>query len=72
MNKLEEIILDEDFKVSSKRIIGIIGFILLAFGFVLNLFIEVPIKEYIWNGMIWIVSSVFGFSAVQSFMKNKK
>lgn len=72
MNQLREIILDEDFKVSSKRIIGIVGFILLAFGFILNLFVEVPIKEYIWDGMVWIVSSVFGFSAVQSFMKKKK
>lgn len=72
MNQLREIILDEDFKVSSKRIIGILGFILLAFGFILNLFVKVQIKEYIWNGMIWIVSSVFGFSAVQSFMKKKK
>lgn len=72
MNKIKEIFLDEDFKTSSKRIIGSVGFILIAFTFTYNIFVEIPMEEFVWNGMIMLVASVFGFSALQSGLKKRK
>ena len=70
-NVFKEIFLDEDFKTSSKRIIGIVGFILIAFTFGYNIFYQIPMEYFVWNGMIALVASVFGFSALQSGLKKR-
>lgn len=64
--------LDDD--VSSKRVVALVGFFLLCVGFVMSLFIEVKIKEFIWDGMLWIVLGGLGLTVVEKFsnVKGKK
>jgi len=60
---------DTDGNVSSKRVITIIAFILMATGFIVNVFMDVPIKEFIWDGMLYLVAAGLGFSTIEHFSK---
>ena len=52
---------------SSKRVISMLGFILLALAFVLNLFRGLKVEEYMWDGMITLVIFGLGFVASEKF-----
>ena len=60
---------DTNGNVSSKRVITIIAFILMATGFIVNVFMDVPIKEFIWDGMLYLVAAGLGFSTIEHFSK---
>ena len=60
---------DTDGNVSSKRVITIIAFILMATGFIVNVFMDIPIKEFIWDGMLYLVAAGLGFSTIEHFSK---
>jgi len=52
---------------SSKRAISIIAFLLLAIAFMVNLFTEKSVNEYMWDGMITLVIFGIGFVASEKF-----
>jgi len=52
---------------SSKRVISILGFLLLAIAFLLNLFEGLKVEEYMWDGMITLVIFGLGFVASEKF-----
>lgn len=60
---------DTDGNVSSKRVITIIAFILMSTGFIVNVFMDIPIKEFIWDGMLYLVAAGLGFSTIEHFSK---
>ena len=60
---------DTDGNVSSKRVITIISFILMSVGFIVNVFMDIPIKEFIWDGMLYLVAAGLGFSTIEHFSK---
>ena len=68
-NFLNQMLKDTDGNVSSKRVITIIAFILMATGFIVNVFMDVPIKEFIWDGMLYLVAAGLGFSTIEHFSK---
>jgi len=55
--------------VSSKRVITFVAFVLMALGFIVNVFMEIPIKEFIWDGMLYLVTAGLGFSTLEHFSK---
>lgn len=54
---------------SSKRIITIIAFLLMATGFISNLFFNLVIDEFIYDSMKWIVIGGLGFTASEQFAR---
>jgi UPF0716 family protein affecting phage T7 exclusion len=58
-------------KVSSKRIITIAAFILMAIGFLSNLYFKFTIDPVIYEAIQWIVISGLGFTASEQFSKFK-
>ena len=54
-------------KVSSKRVITLIAFLLMATGFISNLFWKLKIEEFIFDSMKWAVIGGLGFTASERF-----
>ena len=57
-------------KISSKRLITICSFGLIAMGFIANLFWDFTIDENIFNSLQWIVMAGLGFTAAEGFSPN--
>lgn len=56
-----------DGKVSSKRFITLLAFVMMAIGFLANLFWDCTIDTEIYDSMKWIVVSGLGFTATEQF-----
>jgi hypothetical protein len=56
-------------KISSKRFITILSFIMMVVGFVANMFFQLKIEQYIYESMSWIVLGGLGFTASEQFAK---
>lgn len=63
---------DTDKRISSKRVITFTGFVLCSIAFLCNIFLEIPLKEYVWEGMLYLVGAGLGFSTVEHFAKRKE
>ena len=64
---IEQIFKDSKGKASSKRVITFIVFFLVCIAFILNLFLSIPMEEFIFNGMVMIVGGGLGFNVVEHF-----
>lgn len=56
---------------SSKRFITFLAFILMATGFIGNMFFGLKIEEFIYSSMQWIVIGGLGFTASELFAHKK-
>lgn len=56
---------------SSKRVITMISFILISIAFVSNIFFDIPLKEYVWTGMVLFTGSGLGFTTLDHFKLKK-
>jgi len=63
--------LSSDGKISSKRVVTLFAFILMAIGFLANLFWGFKIEENIYTSMEYIVMAGLGFTASEQFSKRK-
>jgi len=61
-----------DGRVSSKRVITFAAFILCAIAFLCNIFLDIPLKEFVWEGMLYLVGAGLGFSTLEHFAKGKE
>jgi hypothetical protein len=68
-NFINQMLNDTKGNVSSKRVITFVAFVLMALGFIVNVFMEIPIKEFIWDGMLYLVTAGLGFSTLEHFSK---
>lgn len=68
-DNLSEMIKDSDSKISSKRAIGIIAFILVITTWVANLFFDYIIQPDIFDGLIYIVAIALTTSVAEKFTK---
>lgn len=68
---IEKLLSSEPDSLSSKRFIALIGFFMVCFAFVTSMFMDVKIKEFIWDGMIWIILSGLGLSVVDKITQKK-
>lgn len=64
-------ILNSDDKLSSKRLITMLAFLLMAIGFIANLFWDFTIDTAIYDSMTWIVIGGLGFTASEHFARKK-
>jgi hypothetical protein len=66
---LEKILTDVDGQPSSKRLVTLIAFVLISAAFIANIFVEIPLKEYMFEGMLWLAGAGLGFSTVEKFSR---
>jgi len=65
-------ILSSDGSISSKRVISVGAFLLLALGFLCNLFFKLTIDKSMYDTMSYIVVAGLGFTASELFSGGKK
>lgn len=66
---LAKILTDVDGQPSSKRLVTLIAFVLISAAFIANIFVEIPLKEYMFEGMLWLAGAGLGFSTVEKFSR---
>jgi len=54
-------------EISSKRVITFMSFVWVSIAFLVNVFMEVPLEEHIFDGMLYLVMSGMGLSAFEKF-----
>ena len=64
---LLEMIQDIDGCVSSKRIMTFVCCILVVVAFVVDLFTDLAVSDYVFNGVSWIVIAGLGFIGAERF-----
>jgi hypothetical protein len=60
-------ILNADGKLSSKRLVTLLAFLMMSTGFISNLFWKLTIDPVIYDSMKWIVIGGLGFTASEQF-----
>jgi hypothetical protein len=63
--------LSSDGKISSKRMVTLLAFLMMAIGFTANLFWNFDIAENIYTSMEYIVLGGLGFTASEQFSTRK-
>ena len=58
-------------KVSSKRVVTLLSFVLMGIGFLANLFFDFKIDQQLFTSMEYIVIAGLGFTATEGFTKKK-
>jgi len=58
-----------DGDLSSKRLITLLSFVLVSVAFISNIFLDIPMKDYVWNGMLIFTGSGLGFTTLEHFSK---
>jgi hypothetical protein len=72
MKKFLLSILSSKSGVSSKRVITLLAFILMAIGFISNLFFTFKIDEHVYKSMEWIVEIGMGTIVAEKFSRKKQ
>lgn len=65
----KKVLSDVDGNPSSKRLITMISFVLVAFGYVSNIFFDIPLKDFVFEGVLWLTAAGLGFSTLEHFKK---
>ena len=66
---LKKMLNDVDGNPSSKRVITLVSFLLVAFGYVSNIFFHIPLKDFIFEGVLWLTGAGLGFTTLEHFKK---
>jgi hypothetical protein len=64
--------LSEENKTSSKRVVTFIAFILMAIGFLVELFTDFQVSNNTFNAIEYIVIAGLGFTASEKFVSFKQ
>ena len=62
---------DVDGQASSKRFITLCAFLCVMVAFLVNVFYAIPIEEFVFDGMMYLVAAGLGFSTVEKFSRTK-
>lgn len=69
MKKFISSLLSDGGKISSKRLVTLLAFIMMSIGFIANLFWDYTIDKFIYESMQWIVMIGLGVTASEKFTK---
>lgn len=73
MNWFHSVFTDgHDDLISCKRLITVLAFALCGMAFVGDLFWDLDVKEYIFDGMMFIAVAGLGFTASEKFAKKEE
>jgi len=69
---LNSVFEDVNGQKSSKRLITVMAFICLSIAFIISIFIEIKLPQFMWDSMIYIVGAGLGFATVEKFTIKQK
>ena len=61
------LVADVDGYASSKRVITLLAFMCVMIAFLANIFAEIPLQEFVFDGMLYLVGAGLGFSTFEKF-----
>ena len=61
---------DVDGQKSSKRFITLIAFLMMCIAFIANIFMDIPLQQFVWDGMMYIVWAGLGFTTLEKFSRS--
>lgn len=70
-NYLKQMMRDTEGNFSSKRFVTVGAFLLLSVAFLVDVFIDINLPEYVWDDMMYIVILGVGFTASERFSTKK-
>jgi len=62
---------DVDGQKSSKRFITLIAFLMMCIAFIANIFMDIPLQQFVWDGMMYIVWAGLGFTTLEKFSRSR-
>ena len=62
---------DVDGQKSSKRFITLIAFLMMCVAFIDNIFMDIPLQQFVWDGMMYIVWAGLGFTTLEKFSRSR-
>ena len=62
---------DVDGQISSKRVVTMLSFFCLVLSFVLNVFVDIKLEEFVYDGMLYLTAAGLGFSTIEKFSRGK-
>jgi hypothetical protein len=62
---------DVDGQKSSKRFITLVAFFMMCIAFLANVFMDIPLQEFVWDGMMYIVCAGLGFTTLEKFSRSR-
>ena len=62
---------DSDGQASSKRAITVSAFVLLAVAFLCNIFLDIKLQEFVFDGMMYLVCVGLGVTVAEKFSKKR-
>ena len=65
----KEMMSDQEGQFSSKRFVTVGAFLLLSVAFLVDVFMEIEIPEYVWDDMMYVVAAGIGFTATERFTR---
>ncbi len=68
---LESLLGDVDGQKSSKRFITILAFLMMCVAFIANIFMDIPLQEFVWDGMMYVVGAGLGFTTIEKFSRKR-
>ena len=69
MKEVIKNVLSDDGKISSKRLITLLAFIIMCVGFFANLFFDYKVDQFIYESIQWIVMVGLGATASEKFSR---
>lgn len=66
-----KMVIDTKGGVSSKRFITLVAFFFVCVGYLVALFFNTPIQDFIFNGMLYIAVAGLGANAIEHFSASK-
>jgi hypothetical protein len=69
MRKFIKLMVSAGDEISSKRVIALIAFILMAISYTYGIITDTKIPEYMWEGFLFIVLAAFFGNVVEKFKK---
>lgn len=69
LNCIKSMLSDVDGQTSSKRVVTILSFFCLLIAFLVNVFMQIHLEEFVYNGMLYLTAAGLGFSTFEKFSR---
>jgi len=66
---MKSMLSDVDGQTSSKRVVTILSFFCLMIAFLVNVFMQIHLEEFVYNGMLYLTAAGLGFSTFEKFSR---
>ena len=71
MSAIKEIFTGVNGVLSSKRVVTLICVVLMTLGFVLDLFLDLSVPQFMYEAIMYVVIAGVGFTGAEQFAKGK-